>query len=276
VVATGAKPNGFANADIKWEESTQTNVGLDLAFMQSALTFSADWYKKRTTGMLMDIPVPAYSGDSAPTGNVGVMDNTGWEFDLRYRFQIGSVNFNLGGNATYLDNLLIELGNENGWANYDSHKIGTLTRAENGYPFPFFYGWKTDGIFQNWSEVEAGIQPKAQPGDVRFVDMNNDGVINDDDRTYIGKGMPDWSFGLNLGFEWKGLDFNAFFQGVYGVQVYNVTRRPTFTILTCRLYDGPLDRRRLFGQNPKVFIRKRQRELACFGSLGRRRFLPAS
>ncbi|MDD4256438.1 MAG: TonB-dependent receptor [Bacteroidales bacterium] len=225
VVATGAKPNGFANADIKWEESTQTNVGLDLAFMQSALTFSADWYKKRTTGMLMDIPVPAYSGDSAPTGNVGVMDNTGWEFDLRYRFQIGSVNFNLGGNATYLDNLLIELGNENGWANYDSHKIGTLTRAENGYPFPFFYGWKTDGIFQNWSEVEAGIQPKAQPGDVRFVDMNNDGVINDDDRTYIGKGMPDWSFGLNLGFEWKGLDFNAFFQGVYGVQVYNVTRR---------------------------------------------------
>jgi outer membrane receptor protein involved in Fe transport len=175
VVATVAKPNGFANADIKWEESTQTNVGLDLAFMQSALTFSADWYKKRTTGMLMDIPVPAYSGDSAPTGNVGVMDNTGWEFDLRYRFQIGSVNFNLGGNATYWITF-DRTGNENGWANYGSHKIGTLTVRKTDI-LSLLLRWKTDGIFQNWSEVEAGIQPKAQPGDVRFVDMNNDGVI---------------------------------------------------------------------------------------------------
>ncbi|MDD2289002.1 MAG: TonB-dependent receptor [Bacteroidales bacterium] len=225
VVNTGAKPNGFANADIRWEESTQTDIGLDLAFFSSALTFSVDWYKKKTTGMLMDIPVPAYSGDSAPTGNVGIMENSGWEFDLRYRFSLGDAHFNIGANATYLNNLLVELGNENGWQNYDSHKIGTLTRAQNGYPFPFFYGWKTNGLFQNWAEVEAGIQPNAQPGDVRFVDLDNNGVINDDDRTMIGKGMPDWTFGFNLGFNWKGFDFNAFFQGVYGVDVYNVTRR---------------------------------------------------
>lgn len=225
VVATGAKPNGFANADIRWEESTQTDVGLDLGFFQGALTLSADWYKKVTDGMLMSMPVPAYSGDSAPTGNVGTMENTGVELEMSYRLSIGDFHFNLGANATYLQNTLIELGNENGWANYDSHKIGTLTRAQNGLPFPYFYGWKTDGLFQNWAEVNAGIQPNAQPGDVRFVDIDNNGVINDDDRTYIGKGMPDWAYGFNIGFEWKGLDFNAIFQGVAGVQVYNVTRR---------------------------------------------------
>lgn len=225
IIATGAKPNGFANTDIRWEESTQTDVGLDLGFIQNSLTLSVDWYKKRTVGMLMNIPVPAYSGDSAPIGNVGTMDNSGVEVDLKYRFSLGAVNFNIGGNATYLKNKLIELGNENGWANYDSHKIGTLTRAQNGLPFPYFYGWKTDGIYQNWNEVNSGIQPNAQPGDVRFVDIDGNGVINDDDRTYIGKGMPDWTYGINLGFEWKGLDFNAMFQGVAGVQVFNVMRR---------------------------------------------------
>ena len=126
----------------------------------------------------------------------------------------------------------MNLGNDTGYANYDSHKIGTLTRGENGYPFPFFYGWKTDGIFQNWDEVNAYknaegglIQPKAQPGDVRFVDVNGNGAIDDNDRTFLGKGMPDWTFGLHLNMTWKGIDLSAVFQGVLGAQAMNVTRR---------------------------------------------------
>ena len=232
VIATGAKPNGFSNENLKWEESTQTDVGVDFGFLNNALTFSVDWYKKITSGMLMSMPIPAYAGDSAPTGNVGKMSNSGVEMEMNYRFNFGDVNFNFGANATYLKNVLIELGNENGWANYDTHKIGTLTRGQNGYPFPYFYGWKTDGIFQNWSEVNAYtnsdgtlIQPKAQPGDVRFVDVDKNGSITDEDRTYLGKGMPDWTYGFNFGGSFKGLDWNFLFQGVAGVQVVNVTRR---------------------------------------------------
>ena len=232
VITTGAKPNGFANSDLRWEESEQTDIGLDLAFWNSAFTFTVDWYRKRTNGMLMNMPIPAYAGDSAPVGNVGTMDNKGWEFEANWKHDFNGFFFQIGGNATYLKNVLVNLGNDTGYANYDSHKIGTLTRGENGYPFPFFYGWKTDGIFQNWDEVngytnaEGGlIQPKAQPGDVRFVDVNGNGAIDDDDRTYLGKGMPDWTFGLHLNMAWKGLDLSAVFQGVLGAQAMNVTRR---------------------------------------------------
>ena len=107
-----------------------------------------------------------------------------------------------------------------------------MSRGVVGLPFPYYYGYKTDGIFQTPEEVAAYvdedgelIQPLATPGDVRFVDLNGDGKIGDDDRTMIGKGMPDWTFGLNLGFEWKGIDFNMLLQGQAGAQAFNVTRR---------------------------------------------------
>ena len=255
-VESGAKPNGFANADLRWEESEQTDLGIDLAFLRSALTFSADWYRKRTNGMLMTMPIPAYSGDSAPTGNVGIMDNRGWEFELGWKHNFRDLFVQLGANATYLKNELINLGNDTGFSNYDSHKIGTLTRGENGYPFPFFYGWKTDGVFQNWNEVNSYvnsdgglIQPKAQPGDTRFVDIDGNGLINDDDRTMIGKGMPDWTYGFNVYASWKGFDFSAIFQGVAGVQAMNVIRRtdlyyinlPKY-MLNCWTGEGTSDR----------------------------------
>ena len=230
-ITSGAKPSGFANSDLKWEESVQTDIGLDLSFMASALTFSVDWYRKKTDGMLMSRPIPVSAGDSAPTANVGEMENKGWEFELNYKHQFGDLYFAVGANATYLKNKLINLGNDTGYANYDGHKIGTITRGENGYPFPFFYGWKTDGIFQNWDEVNAYtganglIQPAARPGDVRFVDYNGDGQITDDDRTMLGKGMPDWTYGFHLNLAWKGIDLSAVFQGVAGVEAMNVSRR---------------------------------------------------
>ena len=231
-LSNGAKPNGFANADLKWEESEQTDIGLDLAFFNSAVTFTADWYMKRTKGMLMNMPIPGYAGDSAPVGNVGTMDNRGWEFELDWKHDFNGLFVQLGANATYLKNELINLVNDTGYANYDTHKIGTLTRGENGYPFPFFYGWKTDGIFQNWDEVNAHtnsegalLQPKAQPGDVRFKDLDHDGDIDDDDRGMLGKGLPDWTYGFHVNLAWKGFDLSAVFQGVAGVQAMNVMRR---------------------------------------------------
>ena len=231
-ISIGAKPNGLANPNAKWEQSIQTDIGVDMGFLGNRVTFTADWYNKVTSGMLMDMQVPGYAGDSAPIGNVGTMSNSGVELDLGYRDDYGDFSWNISANATYTRNVLTELGDDATSLYGSSHKIGQLTRGIVGLPFPYFYGHKSDGIFQNAEEVAAhvnangqALQPNAQPGDVRFVDVDGDGDIDDDDRTYIGKGTPDWSFGLNIGFEWKGIDFNMLLQGVVGNQAFNVTRR---------------------------------------------------
>ena len=231
-ISIGAKPNGLANPNAKWEQSIQTDLGVDVGFLGNRVTFTADWYDKRTSGMLMSMQVPGYAGDSAPIGNVGTMSNSGVELDLSYRDNYGDFSWNISANATYTKNVLTELGDDATSLYGSSHKIGQLTRGIVGLPFPYFYGHKSDGIFQNAEEVAAHVnkdgnllQPNAQPGDVRFLDVDGDGDIDDDDRTYIGKGTPDWSFGLNVGFEWKGIDFNMLLQGVVGNQVFNVTRR---------------------------------------------------
>ncbi len=230
----GSKASILANPDLKWEESEQTDIGLDMAFLNSSLTLGIDYYIKKTNGMIIEMPIPSYVGESKPQGNVGDMENKGWEFEAAWRYHIGDFLFSIKGNATYLKNTLKNLGNSDGFMNLDSAQgiTGTITRAENGEPFPFFYGYKTNGIFQNYDEINAYanadgslIQPDAVPGDVRFVDVNGDGQITSDDRTKIGKGTPDWTYGVNLGANWKGIDFNIFFQGVSGCDVFDATYR---------------------------------------------------
>ena len=233
----GVKASGLANPDLKWEESEQYDLGLDFGFLNNALTFTIDYYKKKTNGMLMEMNIPSYVGESKPIGNVGKMENQGVEMEAAYRIVRKDWSIRIGGNATYLKNKLIEYGNESGWENLDSFQgTGTITRAQNGLPFPYFYGYKTAGIFQNMDEVKAYthtntdgsvsiIQPSAVPGDVRFVDVDNNGVIDADDRTKIGKGMPDWTFGINLNATFKGFDFSMLWQGTVGNQIFDATRR---------------------------------------------------
>ncbi len=232
VVNVGAKPSGLANPNVRWEESRQTDIGIDAGFLGNKITATVDWYRKNTAGMLLSMPVPSYAGDSSPIGNLGDMVNSGIEFEVSYRDGIGDFNWHVSANATYTKNTLTYLGDDSTDLYGSSHKIGQLTRGEIGMPFPFFYGYVTDGVFQNPDEVAAYvnadgamIQPNATPGDFRFKDVNGDGALTDADRTYIGKGIPDWTFGLNLGFEWKGLDFNMLLQGQAGAQAFNVTRR---------------------------------------------------
>lgn len=235
-VQNGNKPNGLTNPNIKWEESVQTDLGFDLGFANNSLTLSIDYYTKETRGMLMEMQVPSYAGDSAPIGNVGNMINRGIELDLGYRGSAGELNYSINGNISYNTNELTYLGDESTYLTGDSHKIGTLNRGDVGMVFPYFWGWKTNGVFQNMAEVEAYtwtdadgntsmIQPNAKPGDFRWTDVNNDGQITDEDRTYLGKGMPDWTFGLNLSFEWRNFDLSAFLQGQLGNDVLNVSRR---------------------------------------------------
>ena len=183
--------------------------------------------------MLMEMNIPFYVGEAKPIGNVGKMENSGIELEAAYKFRVSDWNFRVSANASYLKNKLIEYGNESGWENLDSFQgTGDISRAENGKPFPFFYGYKTAGIFQNTDEVKAYkidkgelLQPTAVPGDVRFVDVDGNGIIDANDRTDIGKGMPDWTFGFNLGVSWKNFDLNMMWQGTAGNDIYDATRR---------------------------------------------------
>lgn len=231
----GSSPAAIANPLIKWEESEQIDLGLDARFLNSGLTFGFDYFKKKTKGMLMDKPIPGYVGQSAPMSNAGQMQNWGLEFELGWKSSVKDFNYSVTANASYLKNKLIDMGNASGIATYESagaSGVGEYVRGTNGEVWPYFYGMKTGGIFQSWEEVNAYtnskgelLQPKAQPGDVRFVDYNKDGVVDDTDRTKIGKGMPDWTYGLTLTADWKGIDLNLFFQGTIGNDVFDFAQR---------------------------------------------------
>lgn len=231
----GTSPAAIPNPNVKWEESEQIDLGFDARFLNNALSFSFDYFKKKTNGMLMDQPTPSYVGQSAPIGNVGDMENSGLEFELGWKQTIGDFSYNVSANASYLKNKLIRLGNASGEATYESagaSGVGSYVKGSNGEVWPYFYGFKTDGIFQNQAEIDAHVnskgaklQPNAQPGDVRFVNVNNDDVLDDNDKTKIGKGMPDWTFGLSIGAEWKGFDLNLFFQGTAGNDIFDFSQR---------------------------------------------------
>ena len=145
----GTRAGGLANPDLKWEESEQTDLGVDFAFLNNALTFSVDYYVKKTNGMLMDNPIPDYISTLKPIANVGEMKNSGVEFELGYKWNVADAKFAVKANAAYLKNELVNLGNTTGTMEYESLMgVGTFTRAENGQPWPYFYGYKTVGILQ--------------------------------------------------------------------------------------------------------------------------------
>lgn len=232
-IMMGSKPSGTPNPDLRWEESEQYDAGFDAGFFNNSLTFSVDYFKKKTNGMLKEMSIPSYLGESKPWGNVGSMENSGVEADLGYKFHTGDWSFRIGGNISYLKNKLIDLGNSDGFEMKDNvHQLGNVSRAENGEVYPFFYGYRTGGIFQNQAQIDAYVngkgeklQPNAEPGDVIFVDVNQDGAISDTDRTKIGKGTPDWTYGLNLQASWKAIDFSLLIAGSIGNDIFDATRR---------------------------------------------------
>ena len=235
VMQYGTSPAAIPNPNVKWEESEQIDLGFDARLFNNALSLGFDYFNKKTNGMLMDQPIPNYVGQSAPIANVGDMENWGLEFELGWKQSIGDFNYNVSANATYMKNKLVKLGNASGEATYESagaSGVGSYVKGSNGEVWPYFYGFQTNGIFQNQAEVDAYVnaegaklQPSAQPGDVRFVDFNGDGSIDDQDKTKIGKGMPDWTYGFSLGADWKGFDLNLFFQGTIGNDIFDFSQR---------------------------------------------------
>lgn len=230
---TGASPSYIENADIRWEESEQIDVALDLGAFNNRLIATFDYYIKKTEGLLERIPIPAHVGNDPPFANVGSVENRGIEMSVNWRHVIGELKYSVGANASYNKNKMTEIGNEEGVLAGASWAIaGTVTRAEEGMPIAYFWGYKTDGIFQNMNDIYAHIgstgellQENAKPGDVRFVDVNNDGVLNADDRTMIGNPTPDWTFGFDASAEYKRFDFSMLWVGTYGNDVFNGSQR---------------------------------------------------
>ena len=234
----GISAGRLPNQSIRWEESRQTDIGADLVFLNSALTFTFDWFTKRTTGMLRDAAdVPNYVGQLAPRVNAGIVDNTGVEMDISYRFSPAKdLNVGIKANASYVKNTIVDYGNasgENGTGGIGAAGLDNFIYQKNGFPNRFFFGYVTDGILQ--TQAEANEYNKtygttAVPGDVRFKDTSGpngepDGKITPDDRQMLGKAAPDWTYGLTLTADYKGFDFYMFFQGVYGCEIFDIARR---------------------------------------------------
>lgn len=229
----GSSPLFLPNEDIRWEESEQLNFGVDFGLFENKLQGSADYYVKTTTGLLEKIPIPGHVGNEGPIANVGSVQNSGIELALNWRKTSGKLSYYLGINGAYNINKMTFIGNSEKVINGASWALaGTVTRAEEGLPIAYFWGYKTDGLFQNEAEVFQHInsngdplQPNAVPGDVRFVDFNGDGVLNDQDRTQLGNPTPDFTFGFNASVEYANIDFSMFWQGTQGNDIFNGSQR---------------------------------------------------
>ncbi|MBI9040782.1 MAG: TonB-dependent receptor [Lutibacter sp.] len=233
-VQIGTSPNAPSNPDLKWEETTQTNIGID-AKLFHALDLTLEFYKKKTTGILQSVEIPGFVGASGlPLGNVADMENRGVELELGFNKQFGELNFRASGNVSYLENEVTYLGQGktfiSGGVGFQS--MGTLTRTEIGMARNTFYGIKTAGIFQNQAEIDsyvnsAGIviQPNAKPGDFRWVDTDDNGKIEDTDKQYLGSPIPKYTFGFNLNMDYKSFDVSMSFQGVAGNKIFQGLRR---------------------------------------------------
>ena len=215
----------LANPDIHWESVQQTNLGFDIAMAYNRLMLSFDWYWKNTTDMLVKASVPITSGfeDTFDTyTNAGRVSNKGFEITLNtINLKNTPVQWETSVYVTYNRNRIVDL-NSNVPHYINQINNSYVTILANGLPINCFYGYVTDGLFQTQDDVEAhAVQPGAQPGDIRFRDLNNDGVINDDDRTVIGNPNPTWLFSMGNTFRWKGLELSIFLQGVAGNDIFN-------------------------------------------------------
>ena len=220
----GAGVTSVGNPELMWETSRQFDVGLDLSFFNSSLDFVVDYFVKNIDNMLMQEPQPTTLGlISYPYANVGSMKNEGWEFGINYRKGFGDWFLTASANISTYRNKVKSLGNGDAIYGYAYNK-NVVTKTEVGKPVGYFYGYLTNGIFQNAEQVEGSPQREtAVPGDVRYKDLNNDDVIDDKDRTMIGSPWPDFVYGITLGAAWKGFDFNLFIQGSQGNDVMNMT-----------------------------------------------------
>lgn len=246
----GSRPANIANTGVKWESQEQINVGLDLAFFRDALTFTVDWYRKESKDMLMQLQLPTYMGTSgngssalaAPYGNYGTIRNTGVEFSIGGHPFRGAFQWDIDAQVSVNSNKLVSLndGSGNGvlagWGQWGGTEP-QVSQTEVGGSLFNFYGYVTDGLYTSVEDIENSPKPLKPAidgtytknstvwvGDIKYKDLNGDGVIDEKDRTNLGSPFPDFTFGLNNTFHYKNFDLNIFINGSIGNKVGNYNK----------------------------------------------------
>jgi TonB-linked SusC/RagA family outer membrane protein len=226
----GAYPSRFSNENLTWETSEQTNIGFDATLFRSRLSVNFDYYIKNTKDWLVVAPILATSGSGAPYINGGSVKNKGVELNLNWHDNIGAFNYSIGVNGAYNKNKVGEIPNEDGIIHGNSNELydnaTEFYRAENGHAIGYFWGYQTAGIFQNEKEIDEWIAAgngvllsDVRPGDVKFVDQNHDGVIDDNDKVDLGSGLPKFTFGFNINLGYKNFDFSVVANGNAGNKI---------------------------------------------------------
>ena len=247
-IAPGIAPTRGANTIIQWEKTEQTNIGLDVGFLNERLTFSAEYFIKNTRDILLDIPVGAAYGLSAPVQNAGSVQNKGWEFTAGYQGNVRDFSYSINANAAFIKNEVTDLKGT-------GPIISGFRFMEVGYPINAFFGYESEGIFQTQKEVDDHAKQtggKIAPGDLKYKDQNGDGVINGADRVYLGTYFPKITYGITAGANFKGFDLSIFLQGAGGVKGFvqgeilgeagDKVGKPTSILLDAWTADNPTDK----------------------------------
>lgn len=216
----------YGNPDLKWETTQQNDIGVDVGLMNNKLYFSADYFVKKTSDILLPISLPSIVGNVSPTiVNAGEVSNKGMELALSFKSNRGAFNYGINGNVGTVTNRVVKLHPNL------PNIVGDVYRTAAGHPLGAFYGYVMEGIYQNQNEINTHLfgtlNPPDQPGDIKFKDLNDDGRINDNDRTFIGNPIAKLTYGLNLAAGLNRFDFSMFFQGVGGVDKYNDAKQIT-------------------------------------------------
>ncbi|WP_170245250.1 SusC/RagA family TonB-linked outer membrane protein [Gelidibacter salicanalis] len=232
----GISLDTFLNPNLRWETTEQIDLGFDLNLFDDRFTFVMDWFRKDTKDLIEDLVVSPTAGiEVAPKGNVGKVRNSGFEFAATYSDKIGNVRFNVGANFATLKNQLLDLGDIEYLAHRDDIRGFRPLRSAVKESWYSYFLIPTDGIFRSQAEVDThnaengrevsgtwtGAQMNAKPGDIRFRDVDGNGIINEDDRVYMDSYAPKLTYALNLGAEWEGFDFSMQWQGVGGNKIFN-------------------------------------------------------
>ena len=247
---SGTSVSSVGNNTLKWETVEDWNVGVDMSFLDSRLDATFDIYQKKSTDMLykkQNIYAVGYPDwNSQVWMNIGSMKANGWELSLNWRDKVGEFSYNAGINLSSVKNKAIKFSGD-GAVLTGAFNQDQIIRNEDGGEISRFYGYVADGLFQNWDEVYAHtdehgtlIQANAQPGDIRFKDMNHDGILDENDKTWIGNPYPDLLLGFNIGFNYKNFDFAANFYGTFGNDIYNTTKELYAGTSGSNVYAGTL------------------------------------
>jgi TonB-linked SusC/RagA family outer membrane protein len=255
VLVPGVAITQLNNPNLKWEKAETIDFGIDADFFDSRLSFTADYFERRTRDMIALLPVPDYVGQAPASANVASLRNRGLELALTYRNNVGKLGYSANVNLTTVNNRVTSLGGANPIASGNViSQIGYTTLTDAGHEIAYFYGLQAQGVFHSQAEVDAYknaagalIQPNAKPGDVKYQDVNGDGKIDPTDRTYLGSATPKFNYGASVNLNYGGVDFKVLFYGVQGASAVNgaginLNKSSNFAGTWSNFYASRLDR----------------------------------